>query len=90
MTEEATTMMEKHYSVAEVAAWWGLSDDAVRRRFAEEPGVLRICQPRLLKGARQRVTLRIPASVLARVYQDGTSTVAQGRRLKVERLNRAV
>jgi hypothetical protein len=58
---------EKHYSVSEVAAMWGLSDDSIRRLFAKEPGVLVIgSEERLHK--RKRKTLRIPESVLKRVH----------------------
>jgi hypothetical protein len=34
------TTFERHYSVAELAALWGMSDDFVRRLFVHEPGVV--------------------------------------------------
>jgi len=61
---------EPHYSVAEVAEIWKLSPSAVRRLFQREPGVLTIGEPRPKYGRRRgKVTLRIPRSVLERVYR---------------------
>jgi hypothetical protein len=59
---------ERHYSVAEVAALWNLSTDAVRRVFCREPGVLTLGNR---SGGRKRryTTLRIPESVLERVHR---------------------
>lgn len=54
-------MMDKHYSVQEIADQWSMSYEAVRERFQHEAGVLRF-------GTGKRVTLRIPASVRDRVY----------------------
>jgi AraC-like DNA-binding protein len=61
---------ERHYSVAELAELWNLSPSAVRRLFQREPGVLTIGEPRPKYGRRRgKVTLRIPQSVLERVYR---------------------
>ncbi len=61
---------ERHYSVAEVAETWNLSPNAVRKLFQNEPGVLAIGEPRPKFGRRRGyVTLRIPQSVLDRVYR---------------------
>jgi hypothetical protein len=60
---------EKHYSVAEIATAWGLSDDAVRKIFANEPGVLVIGEQRSLSRKRRYTTLRIPEDVLERVHR---------------------
>jgi AraC-like DNA-binding protein len=60
---------ERHYCVKEVAEMLNLSIDTVQRMFAAEEGVLVISSAR--SGARRRrgkVTLRIPESVLQRVY----------------------
>ncbi len=59
---------QHHYTVAEVAKMWNLGLDAVRRLFEAEPGVL------VLGGNGGRVnrrytTLRIPQSVVERVYR---------------------
>jgi hypothetical protein len=58
----------KHYTVAEVAAMWSLSTDAVRKIFDREPDVL------VLKGNHGKIrrsyrTVRIPAFVLERVHK---------------------
>ncbi len=60
---------ERHYSVAEVAELWNLSEDKVRRLFQNEPGVLVLgnAQPRY--GRHRYTTLRIPESVAERVYR---------------------
>jgi len=61
---------EPHYSVGEVAEMWKLSPSAVRKLFQSEPGVLAIGEPRPKFGRRRGyVTLRIPQSVLDRVYR---------------------
>ena len=60
--------LERHFSVAEVAALWSLSKDAVRDIFRHEDGVLAIGTIRA-RGKRQYLTLRIPASVLERVHR---------------------
>jgi hypothetical protein len=59
---------ERHYTVAEIAALWNLSADAVRDIFRREDGVLAIGTARA-RGKRQYLTLRIPASVLERVHR---------------------
>jgi AraC-like DNA-binding protein len=70
--------MERHYSVAQVAAQWGLSEDTVRRLFEHEPGVLVIEPPRGRYSRRRYRTLRIPESVIARVHR--THLVVTGGR----------
>lgn len=61
---------ERHYSVLEIADLWKLSPSAVRRLFQDEPGVLAIGEARPKYGRRRgKVTLRIPQSVLDRVYK---------------------
>jgi hypothetical protein len=64
-----TAAMETHYSVAQVAAQWGLSEDTLRRLFEAEPGVL-VIEPRRGRFSRRRYrTLRIPESVAERVHR---------------------
>jgi hypothetical protein len=46
---------------------WKLSVDAVRRLFCNEPGVLSLCNSRH-SSKRRYTTLRIPQSVLERVW----------------------
>ena len=63
-----TTFDERHWSVAEIAALWNLSEDAVRKLFSTEPGVIVI--GRRIKGTKRRyTTLRIPQSVVERVHE---------------------
>ena len=59
---------ERHYAPAEVAELWKLSQDAVRRIFQNEPGVLALGSEGS-RRARQYPTLRIPESVLQRVHR---------------------
>jgi hypothetical protein len=60
---------ERHYTVAEIAQMWGLSQDFVRRLFEREPGVLVLGQERTRYGKRRYRTLRIPESVVERVHR---------------------
>ncbi len=59
---------EKHYSVAEVAKLWCLSEKTVRRMFEDEPGVIQWGGDETLHKRGYR-TLRIPESVLQRVHR---------------------
>ena len=60
--------LERHYSVAEIAEMWGLSEKTVRRMFEEEDGVLQWSTPET-RRKRGYITLRIPESVLLRVLR---------------------
>jgi transcriptional regulator GlxA family with amidase domain len=57
---------ERHFSVDELSALWGMSDDFVRRLFLHEPGVVVFSHYR--PGRRIYRTLRIPESVALRVH----------------------
>lgn len=58
----------RHYTVGEIAKLWSLSDDAVRKLFENESGVLAIGGSR--SGRKRRyVTLRIPEDVVERVHR---------------------
>ncbi len=59
---------ERHYSVAEVAGMWGLSEKTIRRVFENEPGVLAI-EREETRRKRGYKTLRIPNSILQRVHR---------------------
>jgi hypothetical protein len=59
----------RHYTVGEIAALWNLSDDAVRKIFENEPGVVAIRDARPTVRKRRYTTLRIPEDVLARVHR---------------------
>ncbi|MBZ5673358.1 MAG: hypothetical protein LAP61_03860 [Acidobacteriia bacterium] len=81
-------LTERHYSVKEVAQMLAMSGAAIRRLFCNEPGVLRFGKE---KRGHQRdyVTLRIPASVLERVYRrmmcPGFVTSAEQDKMKAAR-----
>ena len=63
-----TKETDKHFTPKELAEQWGLDQSTVRRMFRDEEGVLRI--PHLRRsGKRDYVSLRIPASVAARVHE---------------------
>ena len=57
----------RHYTIAEIATLWALSDDAVRKIFEKEPGVLIIAEQKSRK--RRYTTLRIPQFVVERVHR---------------------
>ena len=46
---------------------WGLCTNTLTKLFRNEPGVVKLCRPHQ-KGKRTKTTLRIPAPVVARVY----------------------
>jgi hypothetical protein len=54
------------FTVKELAERWSLGESTIRRLFRDEPGVLRIPHSRR-RGKRDYVSLRIPASIAARV-----------------------
>ena len=56
-----------HYTTKELAEEWNLSDDYIRKVFADEPDVVLFMKPR--RGRRTYRTLRIPAAVAERVYR---------------------
>jgi hypothetical protein len=60
--------LERHYSVAEIAEMWALSEKTVRRMFEEEDGVLQWGTPET-RRKRGYTTLRVPESVLLRVHR---------------------
>lgn len=58
---------EPMLSVQAIAERWNLCPNTIRSLFRDEPGVMRINTPK--RGTRACVTLRIPESVVARVYR---------------------
>lgn len=60
--------VEKHYSVAELAKLWSLSEKTIRRMFENEPGVL-MWGSQETRFKRAYTTLRIPESVMLRVHR---------------------
>jgi hypothetical protein len=61
-------LYERHFSPAELAETWSLSEDTIRRMFESEPDVLIFENPSRNPNRRRR-TLRIPESVAERVYR---------------------
>lgn len=59
----------RHYSVAEIATMWNLSDEAVRGIFQNEPDVLVLGDPKPRGRKRRYTTLRIPEFVVERVHR---------------------
>ena len=57
---------EKHYTVNELAQFWRLSPDTIRRIFSREFGVIHIAKQNSKK--RRFISLRIPESVAERVW----------------------
>jgi hypothetical protein len=57
------------FSPAELATFWKLSEQSIRRLFQDEPGVFKLGDPNP-RRKRAYVTLRIPAGVAARVWQE--------------------
>jgi hypothetical protein len=65
---ESRSFAMRHYTNAELAEIWKLSDDTIRKLFEDEPGVLIIGEKR--SGRKRRyVTLRIPEDVAERVHR---------------------
>jgi transcriptional regulator GlxA family with amidase domain len=65
--EQVDKLIERHYTVAELAERWNLSRDTIRRMFESEPGVVVFKHAKLNKRVYR--TLRIPESVAKRKYQ---------------------
>jgi hypothetical protein len=67
-TTYAALALERHYTVAEVAKIWALSEKTIRRMFEDEPGVFQWGAPET-RRKRGYQTLRIPESILLRVHR---------------------
>lgn len=59
----------QHYTVAEIANAWKLSEDTIRKLFRDEPGVLVIGNQKPRYGRRRYLSLRIPEFVVERVHR---------------------
>jgi transcriptional regulator GlxA family with amidase domain len=67
-TTRAALAFERHYTVAEIAKMWALSEKTIQRMFEDEPDVLQWGSPET-RRKRGYQTLRIPESVLLRVHR---------------------
>src|SRR6516165_10362237 len=66
------SMLERHFTVKELAEAWGKSPTRVRRMFRDELGVVLDGKPSRRLGKklkRSYFTMTIPESVAARVYE---------------------
>ena len=64
----SSRLFEHHFSPAELAELWSLSEDTIRRMFENEPDVM-IFENAERSSSRRRRTLRIPESVAERVHR---------------------
>jgi hypothetical protein len=62
------TPEERHHTPSEVADFWQVDVEMIRRIFRDEPGVMVLQSPQK-KGKRPYKTIRIPQSVLERVHK---------------------
>ncbi len=60
---------EVHHSLQSIAAEWGVDVETVRNVFIDEPGVPNLGTNNGRNGKRPYRVLRIPESVLQRVYK---------------------
>lgn len=79
LPDASVRMMERHYTVKELADQWGFSYDFIHQKFRDEPGVIRLTRPSSGLGRKNTTRaygcLRIPESVAMRFY--ATLVVAQ-------------
>jgi hypothetical protein len=61
-------MDEPHYTPDQLAAWWHVSGNTIRRLFRNVVGVMILNHPEELHK-RGHASMRIPASVAQRVYE---------------------
>lgn len=71
--------VERHFTIVEIAQFWGLSKDTVRAVFQNRPDVLRIGRPSSTKNKRHYVSLRVPESVVIKAHQQLCAHGTQGR-----------
>jgi hypothetical protein len=60
----------KIYTPRELAQLWQLSENSIRRLFADQRGVFSLGEANPRRGKRGYVTLRIPEAVAARVWRE--------------------
>ncbi len=63
----AGSILERHYSIAEISEILNLSKDAARTLFEREDGVFLLGDTTTTRRKRRYTTLRIPESVFERV-----------------------
>lgn len=60
--------LETHYTLKQIAEKWGCDAETVRQAFIDEDGVLILGEETRNDGKRAYLTIRVPESVLNRVY----------------------
>ena len=75
---QSSEMFEPHYKIGFLAKAWDVSEDTIRRWFQGEPGVLKVGDEKnrtgVKKNRRPRIELRIPGSVVVRIYRERTKS----------------
>lgn len=71
--QQTAAAQEPHFTPEQVAEFWSLDANSVRRIFREEPGVLKFGNAKSTYKKRAYTTIRIPQSVLDRVHKRMTS-----------------
>lgn len=66
-TPPGVLMMERHFTLHQLAEQWGFSYDFVLEHFRDEPGVV-VAGIKANNRKRGRPTIRVPESVAVRVY----------------------
>jgi hypothetical protein len=74
--QQSVASTEPHYTPEQVAEFWSLDTNSVRRIFRAEPGVLKFGNEKSTYQKRAYTTIRIPQSVLDRVYRRMTNRAA--------------
>ena len=77
---------ERHFTIAEVAAMWNLSDEFVRQLVRDESGVTEWVRQR--PGRRRYRVLRIPRTVLDRLYKRAQERGQENYQAAVQRRSR--
>jgi predicted transcriptional regulator len=63
--ESLEKILERHYTIPQIAARLGRTEDFVRKLFEDEPGILKHGDEHR-RGKRRYVTIMVPESVLVR------------------------
>ncbi len=63
------TTFERHFTPKQLTDLWVLDESTIRRLFLDEPGVMKYGKASRHDGRRDYVTLRIPESIVRRVYE---------------------
>ncbi len=80
---ERSEFMERHYTLAELAKAWHMSERSLRPWFIDEQGVIKWGTGKLTRGRKKvYVSMRVPESVARRVYRRRTGKDIQPGRDK--------